>query len=164
MRARRPRRVEPASVLVANALRTVIEKSLPLAEQKNIELDVERLEPVAVAAREIDLVLILRNLLDNAIRYSPAGSQVRIAVYASRKGVHIEIADDGPGVPNRNEESEPFFGSKGTDEGGSGLGLSIAREVVQRLGGSLILANSHAAGPKGLRVLLMLPAAPHRAD
>jgi two-component system OmpR family sensor kinase len=164
--ARAPAEVEQASVPVANALRTVIEKSLPLADQKNIDLDVERLEPAAVAAREIDLVLILRNLLDNAIRYSPPGSQVRIAAYVSRKGVHIEVADDGPGVPESERERilEPFFRLKGSDEGGSGLGLSIVRAVVQRLGGSLVLADSRATAPKGLRVLLTLPAAPYRVD
>jgi two-component system OmpR family sensor kinase len=163
--ARAPAEGEQASVPVADALRTVIEKSLPLAEQKNIELDIERLEPVAVAAREIDLVLILRNLLDNAIRYSPAGGRVRIAAYADRGGVHIEVADDGPGVPESERERvfEPFFRLKGSVEGGSGLGLSIVREVVQRLGGSLVLADSNAAGPRGLRVLLTLPAAVHGA-
>ncbi len=159
--ARAPAEGVQASVQVTSALRTVIEKALPLAEQKNIELDVERLEPVDVAAREIDLVLILGNLLDNAIRYSPAGSQVRISAYADRGGAHIEVADDGPGVPEAERERvfEPFFRLKECDEGGSGLGLSIVREVVQRLGGSLALADSHAVAPKGLRVLLTLPAA-----
>ena len=91
---------------------------------------------------------------------------MRIAAYVSRKGVHIEVADDGPGVPESERERifEPFFRGKGSDASGSGLGLSIVRAVVQRLGGSLVLADSRAAPPKGLRVLLTLPAAIHGAE
>jgi len=159
--ARAPSEADRESVLVADALRSVIGKLLPFAERKGIEFDVQNLMPMAVAAREIDLVLILRNALDNAIRYSPAGTRVHVTAFSTRAGVQIEVADQGPGIPEAERERilEPFIRLNGGSESGSGLGLSIVKEVVQRLGGSLALRDARPTAPKGLRMVFTLPAA-----
>jgi signal transduction histidine kinase len=102
---------------------------------------------------------ILRILLDNAVRISPARSELRIEL---RHGddVAIRVCDQGPGVPP--EEREQIFRrfERGRDTGGTagfGLGLAIGRELAERMGGELVLEPD--AGP-GATFALRLPAAP----
>lgn len=103
-----------------------------------------------VYGRRIDLERMVRNLLENAVRHSPHGGTVRVAVRAHDGVVDIEVSDDGPGVPesDRPRIFEPFFrsGDARTDTSGSGLGLPIAREVARAHGGDVALAEDRAKG------------------
>lgn len=92
----------------------------------------------------------LDNLLDNALRY---GKNVRVIAYQSTQPqrLHIDVLDNGPGLPNDCLEKvfEPFFrmeGSRSRETGGSGLGLSIARSMVQLHGGIVTLHNAPSGG------------------
>lgn len=92
----------------------------------------------------------LDNLLDNALRY---GKEVRVCAYQSThpKRLHIDVLDNGPGLPDDCLEKvfEPFFrmeGSRSRETGGSGLGLSIARSMVQLHGGTVTLHNAPGGG------------------
>lgn len=110
---------------------------------------------VEVAAPE--LMRALNNLVDNALRYAGAAT-VRVDA-AAAETVAIEVLDDGPGVPEAFLErmSDPFTrseGSRSRDTGGAGLGLAIAKALVERVGGALRLAN-RAEG--GLRARIELP-------
>jgi signal transduction histidine kinase len=103
---------------------------------------------------------VLTNLLDNAIKYSPAGEEVRVSAYRQDSRLHIEVADHGPGVPadQRGLIFEKFgrgatAGSPGTP--GTGLGLFIARSIAVAHGGSLELVSGHRAG--GATFVLTLP-------
>jgi two-component system sensor histidine kinase TctE len=110
-----------------------------------------------------DLVLIqelVRNLVDNAVRYCPVGARVTVRISADVDAgrVRLEVEDDGPGIPpgERARVLERFYRGSGAEQQGSGLGLAIVREVAQRHGGSVVLDESDAGG---LKVTVTLPAA-----
>jgi two-component system phosphate regulon sensor histidine kinase PhoR len=105
-----------------------------------------------------DLSLLVRNLLDNAIRYTPLGGRVDISVRRDGDRVRIDVVDDGPGISAEEMQHvfDPFYRVLGSDAEGSGLGLAIVRVIVSRLGGTVTLANE---ATQGLRVQVDLPAA-----
>lgn len=160
----------PAVVAVLPVMRRVLEDLLPLADQKGLNLgisaapgvthDAEVDERIRVAADEMALYTLLRNLVDNAIRYTPAGGQIDLWVDQRNTEVVMAVQDDGPGIPaeERARVVDPFYRVLGTGESGSGLGLSIVDTLVGNLRGRLQLddAVGHA---HGLRAEVTLPAA-----
>ena len=149
-----------AASSVSSILRSVIEEHMPLAEARQIDLGVVgEMADARVAGKAVDIHAMLRNLLDNAIRYTPIGGRVDISVRHDGDRVRIDIVDDGPGISAEEMQRvfDPFYRVLGSDTEGSGLGLAIVRVIVARLGGTVSLANDSAT--KGLRVQLDLPAA-----
>ncbi|HEY0051864.1 MAG TPA: ATP-binding protein [Caulobacteraceae bacterium] len=128
-------------------------------------------EPPRVIGREDSLGQVFRNLIDNARSFSPPDSEVRVSLLRDRetdpaRPVVVRVDDDGPGVPPENLETifERFYTSrpKGTAFGGnSGLGLSIARQIVAAHGGTIRAENRLAAdgGVAGARFTVALPEA-----
>jgi signal transduction histidine kinase len=101
---------------------------------------------------------VLTNLLENALRYSPAGGDVQVAIAPWRDGVQIRITDRGPGVPPEERERvfEPFYrGASAARPGGSGLGLAIVRAVVLAHGGRIRIEGAPSGGAA---VVVELPA------
>ncbi len=98
------------------------------------------------------------NLVDNALRYTPSGGSVTVTVRRAHSSAELVVEDTGPGIPpeERSMVLERFYRLPGTAGDGSGIGLSIVREVVDGAGGSLALGAS-ATG--GLKVEIHLPAA-----
>ena len=91
-----------------------------------------------VRADAIQIQRVLSNLIENALRFSPAGEPVRVSVNATRKELIFRVSDDGPGVPDDERERifEPFHHVPGARHaGGAGLGLAIARGFAQANGG-----------------------------
>jgi two-component system, OmpR family, sensor kinase len=118
-----------------------------------------------LAAREVpavsQLARALRNLVDNAVRHSPAAGEVRVLPVERAGRIEIAVEDDGPGVraTERAHIFTPFFRGAGEameEEAGAGLGLSIARSAAKKLGGDVHL---DAADGGGARFVLVLPAA-----
>ena len=160
----------PTAVAVLPVMRRVLEDLLPLADQKGLNLgisaapgvthDAEADERIRVSADEMALYTLLRNLADNAIRYTPVGGQIDL--WVDRRGAEVVMAvqDNGPGIPaeERTRVVDPFYRVLGTGESGSGLGLSIVDTLVGNLKGRLRLddAVGHA---HGLRAEVTLPAA-----
>jgi hypothetical protein len=110
-----------------------------------------------------DLLLqAVANLLDNALKFNPAGGRVALDVQSQGGLVEISVADDGPGlaVADRARVGERFFRTDAArTTPGSGLGLSLVRAVVALHGGEVDLADSNPGRtPPGLRVTLRLPA------
>jgi len=101
---------------------------------------------------------VVRNLVDNAIRYTPAGGRVDLSVGTEAHVVSITVQDTGPGIPGdeRTRVFDPFYRVLGNEATGSGLGLSIVSTVVRRLGGEVVLGDGDVSG---LRVTVRLPAA-----
>jgi two-component system, NtrC family, sensor histidine kinase KinB len=91
--------------------------------------------------------LVFANLLTNAIRHSPAGSQVTLRAAPAGDRVRFEVSDAGPGIPIEHHQSifEKHFQLPGIS-GGAGLGLFIAREIVQAHGGQIEIAAPGEAG------------------
>jgi signal transduction histidine kinase len=106
--------------------------------------------------RRADRVLrALTNLIDNAIRASPPGEPVEIGARATGDGVEIEVVDRGCGIAPADLE-RVFDAFVSMREGGNGLGLTISRQIVEQLGGTLVLES---APGEGTRARLRLPAA-----
>ena len=87
-----------APVSVHGVYRRVLEDLLPLAELKQIDLGVEGAEDVHLALNEIDLLALVRNLVDNAIRYTPTGGRVDLSVSRKQGGALLQVKDSGPGI------------------------------------------------------------------
>jgi two-component system OmpR family sensor kinase len=151
------RRAETA-VSVHAVFRRVLEDLLPLAENKGIDIGVESVEDVQVVINELDLFILIKNLVDNAIRYTPEGGRVDLSVEPAEQGVLIEIRDSGPGISVEEQSLvfDPFYRSLGTGEAGSGLGLSIVTAIAERTGARVGLGFVDEVGQRGLRVSLWL--------
>lgn len=100
----------------------------------------------------------LVNLLENAIDFSPANSIVRVVLGSSKEAIHIDVIDEGPGIPDyaRNKIFDRFFSLRhpATRRKGTGLGLTLVREAAELHGGSVAIVSS---GPEGTTLRLMLP-------
>lgn len=122
-----------------------------LARDKAVDLGLFVPESAPVRAQPGDIDGLLQALLENAIKYTPAGGQVNVRLRTDAGGWLLEVEDSGPGIPDALLESvtEPFFRASAGDSGGSGLGLSIAEGVARRYGGRLVL-GSRAGDRTGL--------------
>jgi signal transduction histidine kinase len=113
-------------------------------------------EKTPYVCRPVGLKRALRNLIENAVIY---GQRARVELRETAAELSVIIDDDGPGIPERDVERvfEPFVRleeSRNSQTGGIGLGMAIARSIVRRHGGDIVLTN-RAAG--GLRVTVRLP-------
>jgi signal transduction histidine kinase len=134
-----------------------VELYVPSAAERDIRVRVD-LQTVWVRGDRDQLFQVVVNLLDNALKYAPAGSEVATRLQECDEGVVLEIADCGPGIPEADRERvfdrfqrlETHRGSPGV-----GLGLSLVRAIVHRHGGRIALLDS----APGLRVRVILPTA-----
>ena len=149
------------TVSVQQVYRQVLEALLPVAEAKHIDIGIEGELDVRVVASEFDLQTVVRNLVGNAIRYTPEAGRIDLAVSAVRGWAHLQIRDSGPGIPQSERERvfDPFYRIPGSQPGGSGLGLAIVKTMVGRLGGSVELEAADPSLQRGLSVTVKLPLA-----
>lgn len=128
------------------------------ARERGCRLEVNGSSHAAVQGDPELLRRAIDNVVRNAIRYSPPGERVEVAVERSNGSVRVSVRDYGPGVPEQDLPKlfEPFFrvdGSRGEATGGLGLGLAIARRAVQLHHGEITAGNAQP----GLRVTLTIP-------
>lgn len=149
-------------VSVQGIYRRVLEDLMPLAEAKRIDIGVEGAEDAQVWASELDMIAIVKNLVDNAIRYTPEGGRVDLSVSTAPGQAALRIQDNGPGIPlaERERVFDPFYRSLGSAQIGSGLGLSIVQTIAMRLGADIRLDFTDQARQTGLSVTVLLPIAP----
>jgi two-component system OmpR family sensor kinase len=147
-----PRTAAPVPVL--DIFRRVLEDLMPLAEARQIDIGVEAADDPRISGDPVDLLMLVKNLADNAIRYSPAGGKVDLCTHADGGQVVIEVCDRGPGIAPAQRERvfDPFFRVLGSEQSGSGLGLSIVAEIARRMGATVRLDWTDAAQMQGLRV------------
>lgn len=140
--------------------RAVLSEFAPRGRDARVEIDlVAPPGPCWAGGDPGAIARILRILVDNALRFAPTGSAIRVSPgYRGERAV-VEVADRGPGVPEAERELifERFQrGSRTGGEGGFGLGLAIGRELARRLGGTLRLAPA-SPGEAGARFVCELP-------
>ena len=122
----------------------------PLAADKAIRLEVDG-EPCEAQADPQRLHQALTNLIENAIKFTPRGGEVRIVTWSSEQEVGVTVADDGPGIPEdaRARVFDRFYRvdrARGRDVGGSGLGLAICREIATAHGGRVWFESREGGG------------------
>ncbi len=103
-----------------------------LAEVRGVALEVDAEENIATLGTEDALRILVSNLVDNAIRYTPSGGTIVMRVSRAAGDAILEVADDGPGIPEaeRARVFGRFYRVAGTEQPGSGLGLAIVRQVA----------------------------------
>lgn len=133
----------PQPVDLAQLAIDTIAQLTPLAESRSVDLGITRRDEAVTRGIPGDLEIILGNLIENAVRYTPAGGSVDVAVEVAGQEARIEVRDTGPGI--REDELarvfERFFRARSQDAEGSGLGLAIAKAAAQRNNVRLTLAN-----------------------
>ncbi|MYN16034.1 two-component sensor histidine kinase [Rugamonas sp. FT107W] len=146
------------AVAVGLVCQSVLEDLLPLADHKQIVLTANVDMACSVRSDAMDLSAVLRNLIDNAIRYTQPGGQVGIDIAYRGAALHIHVSDNGPGVPEHERELvlSPFYRGAAATGSGSGLGLAIVHNIVQRMAGTVAL-NASGPGAGGLTVRIALP-------
>lgn len=136
------------SVELDDAVHRVVSDLAELVREKQLLLRVTVAEQANVAATTSDLDILIANLLDNAIKYSPPGGTVDISVASGPKGAVLSIMDSGPGIPSAERERvfDRFYRLPGNDVSGSGLGLAIVRTITDHIGASISLGEAHLGG------------------
>jgi len=133
---------------------------LPIAMQRGIDIGADEMTSAHVRANDADIGIALRNLVSNAIRYSPDGGKVDLSVQTHDNMVWIEVADTGPGIDEAllPRVFDRFFRVNLQIEG-SGLGLSIVQAIVNRYNGKATLRNRND-GQTGIVASIGFPAVP----
>ena len=147
--AQQPRQAE---VNLAEIVQRVLEELAALAQSKNIDLGFEQEGSATVRGTPSMLHELVANLVDNAIRYTPAGGVVTAGVVGAHDRVTLRIEDNGPGIPQDQRERvfERFYRLHDNGPGGSGLGLPIVREIAAASRADVTLSDP--PGGKGLIV------------
>jgi signal transduction histidine kinase len=132
-------RVEPEAMaqkrtacdLVALAKEAIVARAA-LASDKAIDLGLARATTAVVDGDPASLGILLSNLIDNALRYTPRGGRIDVAVDRDERGATLSVADTGPGIPPEARERvfDRFYRGEVNEESGSGLGLSIVRRIA----------------------------------
>lgn len=142
--------------------RDVLGEIAPAAYGRDVSVALEAKGPAPVRGDEGLLRVLLRNLVENAVRYAPRGSAVRVRAEARGAGAWLCVSDEGPGIPpaERARVLDRFYRVLGTSQAGVGLGLSIAARIAALHGASLELGDG--PGARGLSVAVTFAADPPR--
>jgi two-component system OmpR family sensor kinase len=132
---------EPVKTNVSAMARELIAEYLPLADTRHIDLGLDEIAPLVLHSEPETLRLIIRNALENALKYTPKGGIVTLRLIRNDDSAIIEVIDNGPGIPASERERvfDSFYRMPGTAGEGSGLGLAIAKEAAIRLNGIISL-------------------------
>jgi signal transduction histidine kinase len=134
-------------------IRTLVERAADLyrevAEERAITLTVDQPVPAEVDGDAVRLGQAVNNLLDNALKYTPAGGRVVLATRVESEAVVITISDTGPGIPSAEREAifrRLYRGDASRSRRGFGLGLSLVNAIVDAHGGSVTADNAPEGG------------------
>jgi two-component system, OmpR family, sensor kinase len=153
---------ERVPVRLEELAREVVAELVPLADSGRIDLGVSTAEPLSVHGDPDDLRTLLRNLVDNAVRYSGAGGRVDVSVEEVASGdgrmARLTVSDNGPGIPPEERERvlDRFYRRAGSQPPGSGLGLAIVKAIADAHGAAVQLGDGPSG--KGLSVSVLFPA------
>jgi two-component system OmpR family sensor kinase len=141
--------LEPVKLAIADVT--------PVALSKNIKVMYGKVTRAKIFGNAEDLRVLVRNLIDNAVRYAPESGLVRIDVELEDSSVALTIQDSGPGIPEKDQTRvfDRFFRLPGTSANGSGLGLAIVKVIADRHNATVKLATA-AIGGLEVRVIFSL--------
>lgn len=145
-----------APVALDALARQVVTDFSAQAEARDLDLGLAASVPLTLSGQADSLRMMLGNLVDNAIRYTPPGGRIDVALRAEGASALVSVADSGPGIPapERERVFDRFHRLAGADIPGSGLGLSIAAQVVALHQGAIELRDTPGGG---LTVCVSLP-------
>jgi two-component system, OmpR family, sensor histidine kinase QseC len=148
---------DPKAVDLAGLAEEVCADLGPQILAKNIDFDLAATADCQVIGQHEWLRVLVRNLVDNAVRYTPEGGLVRVELVRNNGVVTLSVADSGPGIPIEERESvlQRFHRLNQGKQPGSGLGLAIVARIVELHGATLKLDASNT--PKGLLVTVQFP-------
>jgi two-component system OmpR family sensor kinase len=154
---------ERAPVPLHEVARDAVLELVRAADAKHVDLGLAHADPAVVTGDREALRVLVTNLVDNAVRYTPQGGRVDVSV-SHRTGpgdgdVVLEVTDTGPGIPveERTRVFDRFYRVPGAAPGGSGIGLAIVASIAEQHGASVELDS--AAESSGLRVRVRFPLA-----
>jgi two-component system OmpR family sensor kinase len=157
----------PAQLDLQQLVSAGVTEMLPMASARRIDLGVAHAERILVRGQSEALAILLRNLLDNALKFTPDGGQIDVSVQflgdvagsgiAAAPCALLTVDDSGPGIApaHRQRVFDRFFREPDAAAGGSGLGLAIVDAIARQHGAKVTLGTS-ALG--GLRVEVRMPA------
>jgi two-component system OmpR family sensor kinase len=145
---------KPVPTDLTELIRFALADAAGAAASRQIDLGLVQADHCNVLGHEEALRMLLRNLLDNAIKYTPLGGTVNIAICTSEEQTLISVEDSGPGIPaeDRLRVLDRFYRVAGTEGGGSGLGLAIVKTIADLHHATLTFERSESLG--GLRVTI----------
>ncbi|AXF22913.1 two-component sensor histidine kinase [Burkholderia pyrrocinia] len=149
-----------APVDLAALCRSVVADRTRVADAHRIDLGAIVSSPVTAAGNADTLRVLLNNLVDNAVRYAGDGARVDVSARIDGATPVLEVADDGPGIPEaeRTDVWERFYrgeGAQAATSSGSGLGLSIVKRIAEQHRATVALSTTH--GGRGLTVTVRFP-------
>jgi two-component system OmpR family sensor kinase len=149
---------ERSPVRLDELSRQVVTELVPLADARRIDLGIAAAQPATVAGDADSLRTLLRNLVDNAVRYTPPGGRVDVTVEAGPSAASVTVTDDGPGIPpeDRARVFDRFYRRARTEPPGSGLGLAIVKAIAEAHAAAVTLADGPSG--KGLAVTVSFAA------
>ena len=165
-----------SSVDLAALARMTAEQMLLLAEDKEISITTVATQPVCVEGDRSRLKQVIVNLLDNAIKYTPAGGRIELVVSESGQSAILDVIDNGIGIPTEAQAHvfERFYRvdkARSREMGGAGLGLAIVKTICASHGGTVKLESKEGVGsrfrvelPKAIAVHVMEISGEHRAS
>jgi signal transduction histidine kinase len=167
---RRANRLRLEETDISREIHDVLDTFAPLTRAKDVTLHAELNEDLVADVDRAGLHQILLNLLDNAVKYGPAGQTITVRARAAADRLLIEVIDEGAGIPAEERERiwEPYHRLERDSKSvaGSGIGLAVVRELVELHGGRAWVED---ARPRGARFIVALPLAgtvtrPSRVD
>jgi signal transduction histidine kinase len=127
------------------------------ATARGLELSLDAPETLPAVLPLAAWQSVLQNLLDNALRYVPAGGRIDVTLKPVDGGLTLRVADDGPGLPPewRERAFDRFWRAPGQPVSGSGLGLAIVQQAARQLGGRMRIEDG--LGGRGIAFVLQVP-------
>ncbi|MDH6594706.1 two-component system OmpR family sensor kinase [Variovorax sp. TBS-050B] len=147
----------PEPVDLAEVARLAISDAIAAAQARSIDIGISHAEAAVVQGQPEALRMLLRNLVENAVKYTPEEGRVDVAITRRGDAVELSVDDSGPGLPPAERERvlDRFYRAGEPQAPGSGLGLSIVKSIAELHGARVALDASPSLG--GLRVVVHFP-------
>jgi two-component system, OmpR family, sensor kinase len=141
-------------------IRTLLPDFMPLATEPKLNLSLVVGEMTLILGDADTLRILFGSVLNNAIRYTPAGGRIEVSVLAKGDMAYLEVNDNGIGIPyeERTRVFDRFYRVLGNSESGSGLGLAIVKRIADQHHATIILSDGKSG--KGLNVNICFPVLP----